>query len=1407
MSEEISDEKDDNIEVSFEKKSKSKRKRKELIYDDSDEDEKQNNYNSSQKIKEESKEEENTECTNNTRQSKNNNNKFNTMDNNIGNSPFKEKPELQKKLKKIFFNRDKLTNQYTKQDLPDNLKDHSDDNNIIISDEKEKENSCSIKDNMNEDTNQDSLNLNNNKNDLEKNVNISIIEKENNINENLKKTENTKKLKNEQMKEENIKFKSYNNDNNNILDEEKNERSNKKIENIFNMDHFKKNDKKENDINKGEINKLEENNPIKKDNLTKDIQIKITEKIDEKNIDFSENKIKNIDKEDNNKNKNIQILKILTEKNNNNKSDNNDLNKNNNNEKKLKNEDSEDEEDKENTLKMKYDNEKETKRRKLIKQIKTDSSRATLNKNSEKKDCKEKSEKNNNTKEREELPKKEEKNVEPNKDNTNNKKTNNYNNHKTKIIIGRKAKNQKPKEKEKEKENTKLQKEQKDEKKEDESENNNINDNEEMKKKGNALVDILGKLKEKKETEKNAKKNELNNKEGGNINELEIGKEDENKNIEKKKEEKEIIKNRKIKEEENEDIKNKTNTYYYNNRRRINNKGIKKIELSPEELKRRKKLEEDIIAEINKKDSEEIQNKKILTSSNSKTNLIQSTEKDEKSNQKVYNKGNTSKRYNNFIEDDNNEIILNDLPQTNLDRSFDAANAYMRRKIPYKRNVVNIYKPKKINNNANNLKIKTLMENDSKSYNPNQNIIYNNVNNIFNSPNYTRNNISLNNDYIKNNHSYCKLPSEKNNNNSIREREDVSIDINGVGLNSSFDTYMRSNINNLNNNNNHGNIFKVKNNFLYRNTDSKYNTSGYTPKNYNPVNYNKNTTNINTYINNNYYKNDSRNRSYGNINTGFNNNIIFDSNRYNRNTCNNNGYFYGTKNQQFFNFNKNNQNHILTYNNNIPLRTYGNKPIVEISSDNENNNNRISPDIPKKNITSKLNRYMNNINTPTNISSKNNFTYQKNSQNQINKNQTEKDISINIEDLFVFEEKFKDIIIFLKKNGQMHNECFEFWNYYYNCSLFGRLEQLFKTGDKLNVQIGMNHLLMSVMICYDYSFEIYILKGDYSFLEDILELNHKNLIIIYEHILSKISLENKSNTWVLKLQNYIDNFNKTYDNNEYNIYKGRVISSIEKIVYNTMVIVQNIRALLKNYKTERKEHLTSIFKKIKDKTYEEINTFFINNILRTDNTSGSVLASVFLKENQQFQTEPAPYIRTKNRKPYSLVLDLDETLIHFKVNNDVENEGILQIRPGVISFLEKMGQYYELIVFTAATQDYGDLLIDNIEEKDIYFEHRFYRQHTIIIGNDFVKDLERIGRPLDKIIIVDNMPQNFRLQKENGINIKAFWGDDPEDNVLEELGKILINIAKEGGDLRIGLEKYKDEIIRKVTSNISKSNY
>lgn len=171
-------------------------------------------------------------------------------------------------------------------------------------------------------------------------------------------------------------------------------------------------------------------------------------------------------------------------------------------------------------------------------------------------------------------------------------------------------------------------------------------------------------------------------------------------------------------------------------------------------------------------------------------------------------------------------------------------------------------------------------------------------------------------------------------------------------------------------------------------------------------------------------------------------------------------------------------------------------------------------------------------------------------------------------------------------------------------------------------------------------------------------------------------------------------------------------------------------------------------------------------------------------------------------KKYTLVLDLDETLIHFKPNPNNEDSGTIKIRPYLYKFLDNIKKYYELIVFTAATQEYADPIIDAIEQNKKYFDFRLYRIHTIIIDNDFVKDLSKFGRDLSRILIVDNMEQNYKLQKDNGITIRPFWGKDNEDTALNDLLEILTKIAENNLDVRTGLKIFKEDIISKVTSNI-----
>jgi Dullard-like phosphatase family protein len=369
--------------------------------------------------------------------------------------------------------------------------------------------------------------------------------------------------------------------------------------------------------------------------------------------------------------------------------------------------------------------------------------------------------------------------------------------------------------------------------------------------------------------------------------------------------------------------------------------------------------------------------------------------------------------------------------------------------------------------------------------------------------------------------------------------------------------------------------------------------------------------------------------------------------------------------------------------------------------------------------------------------------------------------------------------------------------------LYQILEKNFPNEEDSNiVRLSIKYELISIIICYEFSYNIDLSDEDICLsLLELIYLNHNNLMIICEYILTKIAPENKDNIWALKLQ-YIVNNSKISQIKE--IQNNYLLSPINKIKNYTNQLIKKIKIILRDYDSEFSNVLNNFLTKIESKSYEEINDFFRFNILRENNFEGSIVASSYLKKKKYYKPISAPYIREPSMKPFTLILDLDETIISFKIKSN--KEGILRARPFLFGFLEEMSHYYELIVWTSATEAYANSLIDAIEFEKKYFDYVFYREHAIIMGEDFVKDLTRVGRDLDRIIIVDDMPQNFRLQKRNGITIKPFLGDDFNDTALYDLLPILKHIAEDKKDVRIGLQKYRDEIVKKVTSNISKHN-
>lgn len=60
---------------------------------------------------------------------------------------------------------------------------------------------------------------------------------------------------------------------------------------------------------------------------------------------------------------------------------------------------------------------------------------------------------------------------------------------------------------------------------------------------------------------------------------------------------------------------------------------------------------------------------------------------------------------------------------------------------------------------------------------------------------------------------------------------------------------------------------------------------------------------------------------------------------------------------------------------------------------------------------------------------------------------------------------------------------------------------------------------------------------------------------------------------------------------------------------------------------------------------------------------------------------------------------------------------------------------------------YAEEVVENLKN----ISYVLSREHTIRCKGEFIKDLSRIGRSIETMIIVDNLRGNFRLQRANGI--------------------------------------------------------
>ena len=131
------------------------------------------------------------------------------------------------------------------------------------------------------------------------------------------------------------------------------------------------------------------------------------------------------------------------------------------------------------------------------------------------------------------------------------------------------------------------------------------------------------------------------------------------------------------------------------------------------------------------------------------------------------------------------------------------------------------------------------------------------------------------------------------------------------------------------------------------------------------------------------------------------------------------------------------------------------------------------------------------------------------------------------------------------------------------------------------------------------------------------------------------------------------------------------------------------------------------------------------------------------------------------------------------------------MRPWCFEFLEALTNYYEIVIFTASVEKAADLIIDKLDPKKQMIRHRLYRHHTIKSKSVAVKDLARLGRPLERTLIIDNRRENFVRQPENGIKCHT-WTGSQYDRQLLKLQEFLTKMAlQRPSDVRPHIAEFK----------------
>ena len=471
---------------------------------------------------------------------------------------------------------------------------------------------------------------------------------------------------------------------------------------------------------------------------------------------------------------------------------------------------------------------------------------------------------------------------------------------------------------------------------------------------------------------------------------------------------------------------------------------------------------------------------------------------------------------------------------------------------------------------------------------------------------------------------------------------------------------------------------------------------------------------------------------------------------------------------------------------------------------------------------------------------------------------------IKSEDLIMLEERLNDISISLNNIFDVNdvgasNECIEFFVFYFHSSLSYKFPLLFQENKKILIQSAINLKLFTIVMTYHLSMNINILLEVLIFLKNIFSLLKNNLYLL----IKKVQLF-YGNEYVAQNEIYFKTFNFILMRNGFN--KLNEVQICDLINKNCIQIAQYLSGIINYYEDIGNIYyldFLDIFNNISKLTEREVNNYFYNYLysaksrgvppkpkmeyhplhprlgnnrknnyyinnqtinnynninINTLNNINDASKNMNMNMNNlnQFKNKmnkdklisdylknkiSPPFLPSPCPKKYTLVFDIIDTLINLKY--DPQKKLLIpNLRPGIFSILDGIKPFYELVSFTLEEKEFSDKIVNEIEKNKKYFDYNLYKDHATLHGNRLIKDISKLGRDIRRVIIVDDDENNFILNKENGIKIKPYLGEEAGDTSLFELKKILIMFEKQNlDDVRKGIKNCAKDIKEKISNN------